>query len=172
MNSQIRKIWRIVYAASVKWWPSSTYFRPAGMARAFFGRLICSSFGKYVNIERGATFSSSVSIGDNSGIGINCELHGEVHVGKNVLMAPECVFYTVNHRHDRIDLPIGQQGNTESDPIWIGDDVWLGRRVMVMPGVHIGDGCIVAAGAVVTMDLPPYSVGGVPCRVIGSRLSS
>lgn len=43
---------------------------------------------------------------------------------------------------------------------------------MVMPGVHIGDGCIVAAGAVVTKDLPPYSVGGVPCRVIGSRLSS
>ena len=60
---------------------------------------------------------------------------------------------------------------TKPEPVSIGDDCWLGRRVMVMPGVTIGDGCVIAAGAVVTKDIPPYSVaGGVPARVIKNRL--
>lgn len=57
------------------------------------------------------------------------------------------------------------------DRAWIGNDVWLGAGVVVLRGVTIGDGCIVAANAVVTRDLPPYTIcGGLPARVIRSRV--
>lgn len=170
MSERTRNIWRVAYAALVKWWPQSCYCKPAMRVRGFFARRICASAGKGINIDRGATFASGVTIGDNSGIGKDCELHGEVHIGNHVMMAPECVFYTRNHETSRLDVPMGQQGETVPRAIYVGDDVWLGRRVMVMSGVHIGDGCIIAAGAVVTKDIPPFSVaGGVPAKVIGSR---
>lgn len=62
------------------------------------------------------------------------------------------------------------QGYEGWRPVTISDDVWLGRRVMIMPGVTIGKGTIVAAGAIVTKDLPEYSIcAGVPAKVIGYR---
>ena len=74
------------------------------------------------------------------------------------MMGPEVVIYTSGHRYDRTDIPMMEQGGTEPEPVTIGNDVWIGRRAMIMPGVHIGDGCVVGAGAVVTKDIPPYSV--------------
>ena len=63
-----------------------------------------------------------------------------------------------------------QQGYYEEKPIVIGDDVWIGGHVIVLPGVHIGTGAIVGAGAVVTKDVPDYAVvGGNPARIIKSR---
>ena len=86
------------------------------------------------------------------------------------MMGPEVVIYTQNHRYDRFDVPMGKQGHMPVEPVIIGNDVWIGRRVMIMPGCHIGDGVIIGAGAVVTKDVAPYSiVGGVPAKVIGSR---
>lgn len=172
MSAAIRNLWRVSYAATAKLLPQSCYCKLAMCMRGFFARRICESAGKRINIERGATFATSVTIGDDSGIGKDCELHGEVHIGNHVMMAAECVFYTRNHESSRTDMPMNQQGETVPRPIYVGDDVWLGRRVMVMPGVRIGEHCIVAAGAVVTKDVPPFSiVGGVPARVIGSRLN-
>lgn len=171
MSTAIRNLWRVAYAATAKLLPQSCYCKPAMCIRGFFARRICESAGKGINIERGATFATSVTIGDDSGIGKDCELHGEVHIGNHVMMAAECVFYTRNHESSRTDVPMNQQGETVPRPIFVGDDVWLGRRVMVMPGVRIGEHSIVAAGAVVTKDVPPFSiVGGVPARVIESRL--
>ena len=155
-----KTIWRVTYAATAKLLPQSAHFHPARTLRGFFARRICTSVGCDVNVERGATFGELVTIGDRSGIGVNCELHGEVHIGSDVMMAPECVFYTVNHETSRTDVPMRQQGTTDSKPIVVGNDVWLGRRVMVMPGVTIGNHCIVAAGAVVTKSFPDYSVLG------------
>ena len=64
-----------------------------------------------------------------------------------------------------------EQGNDETKPVTIGNDVWIGRRVIILPGVTISDGCVIGAGAVVTKDMPAYSiVGGVPAKVIKSRL--
>lgn len=172
VGSIIRNAWRVAYAATAKMLPQSIYCKPAMAMRGFFAKRICESVGNGVNIEKGATFTSDVTIGDRSGIGKDCELHGEVHIGNHVMMAPECVFYTRNHETSRLDIPMGDQGNSQPTPIFIGDDVWLGRRVMVMPGVRIGDHCVIAAGAVVTKDIPPYSIaGGVPARIIGSRLN-
>lgn len=165
-----KTIWRVVYAATAKLLPQNVYFRPARIVRRYFARKICLSVGSEVNIERGATFGELTTIGDRSGIGLNCELHGEVRIGNDVMMAPECVFYTVNHNNDRIDIPMNQQGNADAAAIAIGNDVWIGRRAMFMPGVSIGDHCIVAAGAVVTKSFPPFSVlGGVPAKCIKRR---
>ena len=171
MSEATRNIWRVAYASLVKWWPQNQWFPPAAKAREFFARRICAETGAHIVIDRNSTFSSKVYMGDYARIGRDCELHGEVHLGDHVLMAPEVVFYTVNHEHGSLDVPIDLQGDTKMSPIYVGNDVWLGRRVMVMPGVHIGDGCIVAAGAVVVKDMPAFSiVGGVPAKVIGSRL--
>lgn len=59
------------------------------------------------------------------------------------------------------------RGFEEEKPVVIGDDVWIGERVLILPGVHIGNGCIVAAGAVVTHDASDYAVvAGVPAKII------
>lgn len=85
-------------------------------------------------------------------------------------MGPECVIYTQNHKHSNIDIPMIDQGFEEIRPVHIMDDVWIGSRVIILPGVTIGKGCIIAAGSVVTKSIPDYSiVGGVPGKVIKSR---
>ena len=138
--------------------------------RGFCGKLILEKCGKNVNIERGAIFSSRITLGDNSGIGINASLSGKVTIGDNVMMGPNCTFYCVNHAFDRLDIPMREQGFQTEKPIVVGNDVWIGGHVIVLPGVHIGNGAIIGAGAVVTNDVPDYAiVGGNPAKVLKYR---
>ena len=89
------------------------------------------------------------------------------------MMGPDCLIYTVMHRFDRTDIPMREQGYTPVRPVVIGDDCWIGSRVTIMPGVTLGRGCVVGAGAVVTRDVPPYAVvAGVPARVVRYRNQS
>jgi len=128
--------------------------------------------GERVNIEHGATFGrgNTIWLGDDSDLGIDCDLRGEVHIGKNSIMGPEVVIWTTNHRMDRTDIPIMQQGNLPEEPVWIGDDVWIGTRVIILPGVKIGDHAVIGAGAVVAKDIPPWGIAvGNPARVIRYR---
>jgi maltose O-acetyltransferase len=86
------------------------------------------------------------------------------------MMGPEVVIHTRNHRHDRVDIPMCQQGYDEEKPVKIEDDVWLCERAIILPGVTIGKGSIVGAGAVVSKDVPPFSVVvGNPALVIKTR---
>ena len=133
-------------------------------------KMLAGKCGKNINVEKGALFSSSVTIGDFSNIGRNARLYQNITMGNYVMMGPDCVMYTKNHCYDSLDVPMCFQGETEEKPIVIGNDVWIGARVIILPGVHIGDGAIIAAGAVVTRDVAPFSiVGGVPAKMIGSR---
>ena len=126
--------------------------------------------GKNVNVEKGAYYTKNCTLGDNSGIGIDSYIGGTVVIGSDVMMGPECKMYTVNHCCDRIDIPMNKQGVTSEKPIIIGDDVWIGVRVTILPGVNIGNHCIIAAGSVVTKNVPDYAiVGGVPAKVIKYR---
>lgn len=129
-----------------------------------------SNVGKQVNIEKGATFNGKVSIGDYSGIGVDCEMNGPVTIGRYVNMGPEVVVYTQNHAFNRIDIPMQKQGYDNVRPVVIGDDVWIGRRVIILPGVKIGEGCVIGAGAIVAKDIPPYSVVvGNPAKIVKVR---
>lgn len=126
--------------------------------------------GDNVNIDQGAWFNPELQIGDNSGVGMNCRLNGRIHIGKDVMMGPECIMYSYSHAHNRIDIPMCQQGFEKETAIIIGDDVWLGARVIILPHVTIGNHTIVGAGAVVTKNIPDYAiVGGNPARVIRMR---
>lgn len=166
-----KKIWYALYKVFASWLPMGQRSKFAKHIRYFFARHICQ-LGKNVNVERKAYFTPALIVGDDSGVGVNSEIYGPVTIGKNVMMGPEVIIYTGGHEFSRTDIPIQNQGNAPVKPVGIGDDCWIGRRVMIMPGVHIADGCVIGAGAVVTKDIPPYSVAaGVPARVIRSRLT-
>ena len=138
--------------------------------RAFCGKLILQKCGKNVNIEKGAVFSSSVELGDFSGIGVRARIDGKVIIGKHVMMGPDVCIYVRNHAFDRTDITMDQQGFSDERPVVIGDDVWIGARVIILPGVRIGTGAVVGAGAVVTKDVPDYAVvGGNPARILKMR---
>lgn len=132
-------------------------------------KLYLKNCGKNNDIGKKAHISSSVSIGNNSGIGDHSYLQGDIVIGDHVMMAPEVAIIATNHNYQRIDIPMGAQGSSEKQ-IVIGNDVWLGYRCIICAGVHIGNGSIIAAGAVVTKDVPEYSiVGGIPAKIIKSR---
>lgn len=137
--------------------------------RQLAGKLMFEQCGRNVDIGRKISFSSKVSLGDNSGIGDFCHINGELCIGRDVMMSPNCAFIASNHITGRTDIPMNRQGGI-GRAIHVGDDVWIGFGVIVLSGVHIGDGSIIASGAVVAKDVPAYSVvGGVPAKVIKYR---
>ncbi len=126
--------------------------------RAFCGKLILEKCGKNVNIEKGAVFSSKVELGDRSGIGVDAHIGGKCIIGDDVMMGPQCIVYTWNHKFDDVTTTMRGQGFQEEKPVHIGDDVWIGGRVIILPGVHIGSHSIIGAGAVVTKDVPEWAI--------------
>lgn len=172
MSRFSRKMGALLYYTVAKHLPPSTSGLKIGQKalRGFCGKLMLKSCGKQVNIEQGAIFSAKTSLGDYSGIGINARINGTCTIGKYVMMGTDVVVITRNHAFDRTDVPMMEQGFEAERPVVIGDDVWIGDRVVILPGVHVGEGSILAAGAVVTKDVPPYAiVGGVPAKVIKFR---
>lgn len=168
-----RKIGALLYYSFAKHLPPSYSGLKLGQKRlrAFCGKLMLKSCGKQVNIETNAVFSPKVELGNYSGIGVEAKIYGACVIGDYVMMGENCTIITRNHRRSRTDIPMMEQGFEEERPVFIGNDVWIGDRVTILPGVHIGDGCVIGAGAVVTHDIPPNSIAvGVPARVIKSRI--
>ena len=124
-------------------------------------------------IHPGVTIKAfwNLSIGEkgsiNNGAWINAM--GGVKIGNHVLIGPYVIIHSGNHKFDRLDIPIQEQGWNKLGVI-IGDDVWIGANAIVLPGVTVGKGSVIGSGAVVTRDIPPYSVAvGIPAEVIKSR---
>lgn len=134
------------------------------------------SIGDNSMIEDFTTVNNGVGevrIGNNSLIGLGNVIIGPVTIGNNVILAQNIVASGLNHNYTDIAQPIHQQGVSVA-PIVIEDDCWIGANTVITAGVTIGKHCVVAAGAVVTKNIPPYSVAvGNPARVIkqydGSR---
>ncbi|WP_144018815.1 sugar O-acetyltransferase [Demequina sp. NBRC 110056] len=111
-------------------------------------------------------YRERVSFGANVFINANLMIlgSGKVRIGDNALIGPDARFYTVNHH---FDVEIRREGWERAFPITLEDDVWLGGSVVLCPGVTVGRGSVVAAGSVVTRDVPPgVVVAGNPARVV------
>lgn len=140
--------------------------------RAFLVKRIFEQVGDAVNIEKNVFFGSGggISIGDRSGIGLNARIQGPLTIGKYVMMGPDVIIYTRNHDISNVHVPMIDSGETKAQEVVIEDDVWIGARVIILPGVRIGQGSVIGAGAVVTKNVGPYEiVGGVPAKNIGYR---
>ena len=155
-----KKICYLCYWFFAAWLPMSSHFKPAQKWRAFWVKRIAEQCGKNVNIERLASFSPKLRIGNNSGIGAKCNIYGPVTIGDNVMMGQEVIVYTTRHCDERTDIPMNVQGMCPVRAVTIEDDVWIGGRVIILPGVAIGRGSIIGAGAVVSKDIPPLQRGG------------
>jgi len=143
-------------------------FVPVHHIRRFFYRLAGIKIGRGSTIHTGARFYNpkNISIGEDSIIGEGAVLDGrdKLSIGNHVDIASQVMIY--NSEHD-INDPYFLAKNA---PVVIEDYVFIGPRAIILPGVKVGKGAIVAASAVVTKDVPPFSVvGGVPAKIIGER---
>ncbi|MEL7449137.1 MAG: acyltransferase [Pseudomonadota bacterium] len=116
----------------------------------------------------------TMRIGADTGIGANSGLYAVgtnvLEIGDNCLIGPYCYFGGTRYHFDRTDIPMRLQGNDLRGGIRVGNDCWFGAGVKVMDGITIGEGAIIASGAVVTKDVPAYAVvGGVPARILRNR---
>ena len=109
---------------------------------------------------------NNVFLGDFSSINAN---DAEICIGSDVAIGPMCVVQGANHKFDDLTKPIVRQGHSPSTVV-IEDNVWIAAHCLILPGVRIHSGAVVAGGAVVSRDVPPNAVvGGVPARVIRYR---
>jgi acetyltransferase-like isoleucine patch superfamily enzyme len=113
----------------------------------------------------GLVVGNNVGISQHAFIGVR----GKIVIGDNVIMGPYVKIYAANHNFENPNLLIKDQGESRKG-IVIEEDCWLGAGCTILDGVHIGKGSVIAAGSVVTKDIPPFSiVGGVPGKVIKQR---
>jgi len=114
----------------------------------------------------------SLQVGDHCTVNTNVQFGaaaGKIVVGNHVMIAANVVMRASNHGMKRNGVPMDQQPQTRGE-IRIGNDVWIGSNVVITADVHIADGTVVGAGAVVTRSTEPYTiVAGVPARRIGER---
>lgn len=110
-----------------------------------------------------------MNIGKDVGINSYCFLQGNIKIGNHVMIAPHVSIFAGMHGFNRKDIPMKHQGY-KSKGIVIGDDVWVGANSVILDGVNIGSGAIIAAGSVVTESVEAYSiVGGNPAKFIRKR---
>lgn len=132
-----------------------------------------SAIGENTYISKDSYFGSptNINIGDNCSINNQCWLIGSggIEIKNDVLIAPRVAFFTSNHNYANRNLLIREQGYT-FEKITVEDDVWIGYGATILAGVTLHKGCVVAAGAVVTKSVEPYTiVGGIPAKKISNR---
>jgi len=119
-----------------------------------------------------ANKGTGIRVGNNSAIGAHSYLGGQggITIGDDVIMGPHVKIFSENHNYSLPDVLIRKQGESRKG-VTIGDNCWIGGGAILLDGVSISRGCVVAAGAVVTRSLPENSiVAGIPARIIKSRI--
>lgn len=192
------RLWKIIESELVEWFSfffTSIPGRVGRLIRCLIYRYYFQSIGSKISIGMGVQINGfknitlgsaiylvdksslravngSLSIGDRFSMNTNSIINadfGNIKIGNGVMIGPNVVIRASGHNFSNTNLDIWYQGQTGGD-IQIGDDVWIGSSVVILPGVKISNHVIIAAGAVVTKSMPPYSVvGGIPARVIKTR---
>lgn len=167
------KLILVFYYFVAIWLPGNNIKSISCRLRVFLLARTFKKSGSDINILRGAEVfnAHNLTIGNNSGIGMNCKLNceDEIIIGDRVLIGPEILIFTSNHVWNPQKQTYFGQGLTR-DKVIIGDDVWLGARSIILPGVVIGKGATIAAGSVVTRNVPEFTVaGGVPAKIIKTK---
>lgn len=170
----MKLFWLLLYYGIVQFLPNSSFpgFRWVRLIRARAASRFAPGVSVGANVERRAFIGGGrgIVVGDGSGIGSDSQLHGPVVIGKGVLMGPQVLIYTRNHQFADPGIPIVQQGYRSERPVTIEDDVWIGARAIILPGVKVGRGAVIGAGAVVAKEVEPYAiVAGNPAMIIGRR---
>ena len=141
-----------------------------GLRIFWYRRIMGMRIGRNANVQLGALFYGNtiaqVRIGEETLVGPRCVFNASaaIEIGTNVRLAHAVEFYTADHNPDDPHFSM------RTGPIRVGNEVWIGSRATILRGVTIGDGAIVATGAVVTRSVEPFTiVAGVPARPIGKR---
>lgn len=147
--------------------------------REFLLRSLFASHGENLLFDPDGTYSfGNIFIGDDVSLGqrpILLATRSQIKIGNHVMFGPEVTIRGGNHRIDLVgrfmkSVKDDEKRSEDDLGVVIEDDVWVGTRAIILHGVTIGRGAVVAAGAVVTRDVPPYAiVGGVPARIIRFR---
>lgn len=156
------------FEMAVGWIPGRAGNFIRGLA---YGVLIKAEGSMYIEPGTNIRGVRQLSCGKRVSLGRGTQLicRGGLRIGSHVMMGPGVRIITNGHVMDRTDQLMRDQGLYEK-PVQIGDDVWIGANVVVLPGVRIGTGSVIAAGSIVTKDVPEYALmGGVPARLIRIR---
>ncbi|MGM9977867.1 MAG: acyltransferase [Clostridium sp.] len=132
------------------------------------------TIGKY-SIIRGTgaiqSLGKGIKIGKNFGCGDFCFFgcSGGIIIGENVMLGQNVRFHSQNHKFDRLDIPMREQG-VVSKGIKVGNDCWIGAGATILDGVTIGNGCVIGGNTLVNIDIPDYAVAvGNPVKIIKFR---
>ena len=139
--------------------------------RNFLARELSAGVAPSAQIGSGVMLSRGVVLKEGAGIGSETWFlgAGEVVLGRRLKMGPQCLFITNDHPVPPAGRSFEEQGGSQG-AIIVGDDVFIGARATILPGVHIGDGAAIGAGAVVTKSVPDGGVAvGNPAKVIRVR---
>lgn len=169
----LSKLKFIIYYLFIQWLPNTKYERFSNFIRVYYVDKVLG----LIDSTDGTIFENRVYIsnGCNLRIGKGCHINEHVFIqgatiGDHVMIAPYVSILNDSHSFDIDNIPMVKQAKIVNDNPIIGSDVWIGRNAIVLKGVNIGQGAIVGAGAVVTMNVEPYSiVGGVPAKLIKMR---
>lgn len=159
----------LIYNHKLKWKSSTKISLDARICNG--GRI---ELGERSEVRPFAVLSPSggeIQLGENSCFGMFNYIDGSggVYIGKNVRCGQFVCIYTSNHVYDDPERPICSQG-LKSKKVQIEDDVWIGAHAVILAGTKIHHGSIIAAGAVVTHEVPENSiVAGIPARIIKKR---
>lgn len=161
---------RLIAAAWIGWvYNDLISHLPSRRLRSLVLQLWLKSVGQGSGVQMHCRIlrGTGISLGDRSVINFGCLLDGRQHtieIGRDVSIGPEAAILTLGHD------PRSPEFADLGGPVSIGDHAWIGFRAIVLPGISIGEGAVVGAGAVVSRDVPPFTiVAGNPARPIGRR---
>jgi acetyltransferase-like isoleucine patch superfamily enzyme len=180
-NQQLRKNLKWTLATHFRYWRNKQRLGACGPGTFFESGVSLMRFprniflGANLVLKTGARLcacneQATIRIGENTTIGYHTYLFASagISIGDNCLIAPFVYLVDSDHRIERQEL-INRQPN-QTAPIAVGNDVWIGTGAKILKGVTIGDGAVIAAGALVKDDVAPYTiVGGIPAKKISER---